>query len=162
MSSSALAFAHWGPLPRTGLLSPGPTLSRKRQGFSSINTSVGGELWGPQEPQGGLVSSKINLGADTSREKPRRMLEVPRQDPSGSPRASSSPSQNVSQEHAPLTEGYTEAQAVSRRGDSVPSILPRSGEPSQHSATQGHGGAREGDAPSPRLCSSKPPECARP
>nr|XP_023484722.1 uncharacterized protein LOC111770601 [Equus caballus]XP_023484723.1 uncharacterized protein LOC111770601 [Equus caballus] len=62
------------------------------------------------------------------------MLEVPRQDPSGSPRASSSPSQNVSQEHAPLTEGYTEAQAVSRRGDSVPSILPRSGEPSQHSA----------------------------
>lgn len=59
-----------GPLPRAGSPSPVPTLSRKRQGFNSKNTSVGGELWGPQVPQGGLVASKINLEVGTSCKRP--------------------------------------------------------------------------------------------
>lgn len=59
LSVLGLAVAHLGPLPRASLPLPAPTLSRKRQGFSSINTSVGGELWGPQEPQAGLVASKL-------------------------------------------------------------------------------------------------------
>lgn len=48
------------------------------------------------------------------------MLEAPRQAPSDSPRASYTPSQNVSQKHTPLTDGHTEAGAVSRRGEESP------------------------------------------
>lgn len=91
-----LAFAHLGPLPRASLPLPAPTLSRKRQGFSSINTSVGGELWGPQEPQGGLLASKINLRAGRSREMPEEVAGGSQTGPSGSRRTSSNPSQNVS------------------------------------------------------------------
>lgn len=44
-------IAHLGLFHRAGLPSPVPTLSRKRQGFSSKNTRIRGEPWGPQEPQ---------------------------------------------------------------------------------------------------------------
>lgn len=91
-----LAFTHLGPLPRASLPLLAPTLSRKRQGFSSINTSVGGELWGPQEPQGGLIASEINPGAGASREMPEEDVGGSQTGPSGSPRTSPNPSQNAS------------------------------------------------------------------
>lgn len=56
-------------------------LSRKSQRFSSINTSVGGELWGPQEPQGGLFPSKSNPGAGISCERPEEDAGGPQIDP---------------------------------------------------------------------------------
>ena len=143
VSLFALAFAHLGPLRRAGL----PSLalcppSRKSQRFSSINTSVGGELWGPEKPQGSLIPSKINLGAGTSSERPKRPEKDaggPQTGPSGSSRATSKPSPHVSPKHTPLTDGHTEAQAVSGQGEALP-YLPSCCDPgSRVSALQDKG-----------------------
>lgn len=141
-----------GLLHRAGLPSPVPTLSRKRQGFSSKNTSIGGELWG--SPQGGLVASKINLEVGTFRERPEEEAE-------GSHTGPLRQSQSISRKHTSLTYGHTEAQALRRRGEE-PSYLPFcQGPGSRLSALQNKGtdGEGERDSHHPASASAKPLVC---
>lgn len=89
------------------------------------------------------------------------MLEAPRQAPSDSPRASFNPSQKVSRKPTPLTDGHTEAGAVSRRGEEPPYLPSCRGPGSRVSALQdkGPGGVGEQDSPHPASAPAKPPAC---
>lgn len=91
------------------------------------------------------------------------MLKAPRQAPADSPRASFHPSQKVSRKHAPLTDGHTEAGAVSRRGEEPLPYLPSCRGPgSRVSALQdkGPGGAGERESPHPAASApAKPRAC---
>lgn len=141
-------MAHLGLFHRAGLPSPVPTVSRKRQRFSSKSTSVGGEPWGPQEPQGrpALLKLILKLAHPV-----RNLRRTSTRAPSGSPRASSKPSLNVSPKHTSRTDGHTEAQAVSRRGEE-PSYLPSCRGPgSRVSALQDKGTVGRGSGRPPTL-----------
>lgn len=147
------------PQGRPSLTSTVP-LSRKSQRFSSINTSVGGELWGPEKPQGSLIPSKINLGAGTSRERPEKDAGGPQTGPSSSSRAACKLSPHVRRKHTPLTDGRTEAQAVSGQGEALP-YLPSCRDPGSRVSTlqdKGTGSRVRGVSRTSSLCPRPAPQ----